>query len=59
LPRTGPLDFGYVDIDGRLALYNDRYGLLLLVDASGAGHRCRLFGAREAPAACPSPSAGS
>jgi hypothetical protein len=44
LPRVGDLDFGYLDAQGHVALYNDRHGILLLLRREGAGSwHCRLL----------------
>ncbi|MFN0317950.1 MAG: hypothetical protein ACKVQA_23230 [Burkholderiales bacterium] len=54
LPRDGDLDFGYMDTQGRVALYNDRHGILILLQREGAGSpQCRLLVQGKAETECP------
>lgn len=54
LPRDGELDFGYLDPQGQVALYNDRRGILKLLRREDTGRwRCRLLVQGRAEAACP------
>lgn len=54
LPRDGDLDFGYMDAQGQVALYNDRHGILMLLRREGTGSwQCRLLVQARADTACP------
>ena len=54
LPRDGDLDFGYLDAQGRVALYNDRHGILMLLKLEGkASWQCRLLIQGKPETACP------
>jgi hypothetical protein len=54
LPRDGELDFGYLDPQGQVALYNDRHGILMLLRREDTGRwRCRLLAQGRPEAACP------
>jgi len=54
LPRDGDLDFGYVDAQGQVALYNDRHGILMLLRREGTGSwNCRLLVQGKTETGCP------
>ena len=54
LPRDGDLDFGYVDAQGQVALYNDRHGILILLQREGTGSwNCRLLVQGKTETGCP------
>lgn len=54
LPRDGDLDFGYMDTQGQIALYNDRHGILMLLRSEGAAAwRCRLLVQGKPKSECP------
>jgi len=54
LPRDGDLDFGYLDAQGQVALYNDRHGILMLLQREKTGSwQCRLLIQARAGTECP------
>lgn len=54
LPRDGDLDFGYLDAQGQVALYNDRHGILMLLRREGTGNwQCRLLVQARTDTECP------
>lgn len=59
LPASGLLDFGYVDADGRFALYSDRHGVFLVYEPTMRGDgrvdwRCRSYPSEAAVPGCAS-----
>jgi len=55
LAREGDLDFGYVDAQGRIVLYNDRHGVLMLLTRGGTGGwECSMWVHRRPGTECPS-----
>lgn len=59
LPQAGLVDFGYVDGDGRFALYSDRHGVFLVYEPSMRSDgrvdwRCRSYPSEGAVPGCAS-----
>lgn len=59
LPASGLVDFGYVDTDGRFALYSDRYGVFLVFEPAMRSDgrvdwRCRSYPQEAAVPGCAS-----
>lgn len=61
LPPGEVLDFGLVDDDGTIALYSERHGVFLLLEAALKGGalewRCRAWPREAGSPRCPSPGA--